>query len=91
MSGGRTTKTPNGIAHLAPGAGSAETAVPELMTTREVARMLSAGERSVWRWSRSGAMPAPLKLNPGRQGAVRFRRSEILAWIEAGCPRVDER
>ena len=68
----------------------AERAVPELMTTAEVARLISAGERTVWRWSRSGAMPAPLKLNPARQGAVRFRRAEIMAWIEAGCPRVDK-
>lgn len=65
--------------------------VPELLTTAEVAKLISAGERTVWRWSRSGAMPAPLKLNPGRQGAVRFRRADILEWIADGCPRVDGR
>lgn len=63
----------------------------ELMTTAQVAKLLSAGERTVWRWSRSGAMPAPLKLNPGRQGAVRFRRADILKWIADGCPRCDGR
>ena len=79
MSGKSTTST------------AAEAVVPELLTTGEVARLLSCGERTVWRWSRSGAMPTPLKLNPGRQGAVRFRRADIMAWIEAGCPRVGGR
>jgi excisionase family DNA binding protein len=52
-----------------------------LLTTREVAELLGAGERSVWRWSRSGAMPAPVRIN----GAVRFRRSEVEEWIVGGC------
>lgn len=69
----------------------ADTIVPELLTTADVAKLLSCGERTVWRWSRSGAMPSPLKLNPGRQGAVRFRRADIMEWIEAGCPRTDGR
>ena len=61
----------------------------ELMTTEQTAEMCNLGARTVWRWSRSGRMPAPLKLGDGRQGAVRFRRSEIMQWIAAGCPRVD--
>ena len=68
-----------------------EVTASELMTTTEVAKLISAGERTVWRWSRSGVMPAPLKLSPGRQGAVRFRRAEIMQWIADGCPRVDGR
>lgn len=70
---------------------SSESIVPELLTTADVAKLLSCGERTIWRWSRSGAMPAPLKLNPGRQGAVRFRRTDIMEWIEEGCPRLDWR
>ena len=58
----------------------------ELMSTAEVARMLEAGQRSVWRWSRSGVMPEPLYI----AGAVRFRRSEILQWIGKGCPKCSE-
>lgn len=64
-----------------------EVAVPELLTTAQVAKMLEAGERSVWRWSRSGVMPAPVRVG----NAVRFRRWEIAEWIAAGCPRVDGR
>jgi excisionase family DNA binding protein len=64
-----------------------ETASAELLTTSQVAKMLNVGERSVWRWSHSYRMPASVRIG----NAVRFRRSEILAWIEAGCPRVDGR
>lgn len=66
-------------------------AAPELLTSEQVAKLCNLGARTVWRWSRSGRMPAPLKIGGGLRGAVRFRRAEILAWIEAGCPRVDER
>jgi excisionase family DNA binding protein len=62
-----------------------ETIVPALLTTAETARLLGIGERTLWRHSRSGAAPAPLSIG----GAVRYRRSEILDWIAAGCPRID--
>ncbi len=32
-----------------------ETILPELLTTREVAKLLGIGERTLWRHSRSGA------------------------------------
>lgn len=62
-----------------------ESLTPELLTTSEVAKLVNAGHRSVWRWSRNGAMPSPVRMG----SAVRFRRAEIMAWIEAGCPRID--
>lgn len=61
----------------------AEMVQTELLTTAEVAKLVNAGERSVWRWSRSGAMPAPVRIG----ASVRYRRSEILAWLAEGCPR----
>ena len=61
--------------------------VPALMTTREAAQLCGLGERTLWRYSRCGIAPRPVKLGPGKQGAVRFRRSDLLAWIDAGCPR----
>ena len=60
---------------------------PELLTTAEAARLAGVGERTLWSWSRSGISPAPVKIGVGLRPAVRYRRSEILAWIEAGCPR----
>ena len=63
--------------------------LPELLTTKQAAELCGIGERTFWAWSRSGLAPAPIKIGHGTRPAVRYRRSEILAWIEAGCPRVD--
>jgi predicted DNA-binding transcriptional regulator AlpA len=62
---------------------------PELLTTAEAARLAGISERAWWSWSRSGIAPAPVKIGLGTRPAVRYRRSEILDWIQAGCPRVD--
>lgn len=60
--------------------------VPELMTTKETARLVNCGERTLWRWSRSGIAPAPIKINGT---VVRYRRAVMMEWIADGCPRVD--
>lgn len=62
---------------------------PELLTTAEAARLAGCGERTFWRWSRCGLAPRPLTIGIGTRPAVRYRRSELLQWIEAGCPRVE--
>ena len=64
-----------------------EAVTAELLTTKQAAQLCGLGERTLWRYSRSGIAPRPIKLGHGRQGAVRFRKSELVAWIEAGCPR----
>ena len=64
-----------------------EIVAAELLTTQQVAELLKAGQRSVWRWSRSGRMPPPVRI----ANSVRFRRREIEEWIANGCPRVDGR
>lgn len=61
--------------------------LPELVNAAEAARLIGCGERSLWRWSRSGVAPAPIKI----VSAVRYRRAEIMEWIAAGCPRVDRK
>ena len=65
--------------------------LPLLLTTGEAAALAGIRERSWWRLSHSGRAPKPIKLTPGKQGLVRFRRDEIEAWVAAGCPRVDEK
>jgi|WetSurMetagenome_2_1015567.scaffolds.fasta_scaffold726898_2 excisionase family DNA binding protein len=57
----------------------------ELLTTREAARLCGLGERTFWRYAHSGLAPAPVRIG----GSTRYRRSELLAWIAAGCPRID--
>ena len=68
---------------------TAHVILPELLTTGEAARLCGIGERTLWRWSRSGVAPEPVKLGPGRQGAVRYSRQALLAWIAARCPRTE--
>jgi predicted DNA-binding transcriptional regulator AlpA len=65
--------------------------VPELLTTKQAAELCGIGERTLWGWSRSGLAPHPLQIGHGVRPAVRYRRSEVLQWIAAGCPRVDGR
>jgi len=68
-----------------------EAGFPALLTTKQAAELCGCGERTLWRWSRSGIVPSPVKIGGGTRSAVRFRRDEYLAWIAAGCPRTDGR
>ena len=61
----------------------------ELLTTRQAAELLSIGERTLWRWSRSGICPRPVQIGNGLRPAVRYRRTELEQWVADGCPRVD--
>jgi predicted DNA-binding transcriptional regulator AlpA len=84
--GGRTAKTSKGVSHVVPDAAGI---LPALLTTQQTAELCGVGERTFWAWSRSGLAPAPIKIGHGLRPAVRYRRSEIMAWITAGCPRCD--
>ncbi len=57
-----------------------------LLSAKEAARLCGIGERTWWTRNAAGAVPAPVRLG----GATRWRRNEIEAWIEDGCPRRDE-
>ena len=56
-----------------------------LLTAGQVGELLGLSARAVWRLLASGALPRPVKL--GR--ATRWRRREIEAWCERGCPSRD--
>ena len=62
---------------------------PELLTSKQAARVAGVSARTWWAWSRSGLAPAPSSIGCGLRPAVRYRRADIVAWIAAGCPRVD--
>lgn len=80
-----TTNTKRaGVAPVAPGS-----VTPELLTSKHAAVLAGVGERTWWRWTRCGLAPPPVKIGLGPRAAVRFRRSDILAWIAEGCPRID--
>lgn len=63
--------------------------VPELLDTHDAAKLLAIGTRTLWRWSRSGICPPPIKIGRGLRAAVRYRRADLLEWIADGCPRVE--
>ena len=57
----------------------------ELLNVKDVAAALSVSERQVWKLLSSGRIPMPVRL--GR--SVRWRRDELLQWVDADCPARD--
>lgn len=55
----------------------------ELVNARELAKILSLSERTLYRLKSTGELPKPVVLG----GSVRWRLSEIRQWIAKGCPR----
>ena len=52
-----------------------------LLTVREVAARLGVSTRQIWKLTGSGQIPASLRL----AGSVRWRASDIAAFIGVGC------
>ena len=58
----------------------------ELLDVRAVARLLGGcSTRHVHRLADSGRMPRPLRLG----ALVRWRRAEVMSWIEGGCRPIE--
>ena len=55
----------------------------ELVNARELAKLLSISERTLYRLKSTGELPLPVVLG----GSVRWRLTEIRLWIAKGCPR----
>ncbi len=60
----------------------------ELLTTEEVARLAKVSPRTVTRWAEAGRIPKPIKIVPGQRGSVRWRRADLMDWIDGGCSPV---
>lgn len=58
-----------------------------LLSVAKVANLLGCSQRGVWRYRDAGRMPAAISL--GR--LVRWRQTDIEAWIADGCPDVKRR
>ena len=54
----------------------------ELISAEDAARMTGCQRRSWFRYVASGKAPKAIRLG----GKVLWRRSDLVAWIEAGCP-----
>lgn len=55
---------------------------PLLLSIKQLSEMLGRSQSSLWEDDKAGRIPMPIKI--GR--SVRWRRLEIEAWVEAGCP-----
>jgi len=55
----------------------------DLLRVADVAALLGTSTRSVWRYSRAGRMPPPVRLT---RRTVRWRAGELRAWLDAGRP-----
>lgn len=65
---------------------STAAAEPLLIDINEVARLTGFSRGKLYSMQSTGAMPAPLKV--GR--STRWRRADIEAWVDLGCPKRDE-
>jgi predicted DNA-binding transcriptional regulator AlpA len=65
-----------------PADGNRPTVEPLLLSARDLAAMLRLGLRTVRSMDAAGKLPAPMRIG----GCVRWKFSEILDWINAGCP-----
>ncbi len=61
---------------------ASNTPQPLAISARELARLLDVSLRQVWRLNSTGKLPKPVRLG----GSVKWRRDEIVAFVEAGCP-----
>lgn len=57
--------------------------LPELMTTREVARLLRLREKTLYGWSLDARAPLqPVRIRSGSRDLVRWRRADVLALLD---------
>jgi excisionase family DNA binding protein len=54
-----------------------------LITADQLAKWLQVSKRSLWRLRSAGEIPEPMRLG----GAVRWRLTDVEAWMAKGCPR----
>jgi excisionase family DNA binding protein len=52
-----------------------------LLDVQAVAALLDCSARHVYRMADAGQLPAPVRLG----SLVRWRRAEVLAWLDDGC------
>jgi len=55
---------------------------PLLLTADQSAKLVGLGRSTFYRLHSSGHVPLPVRLG----GAVRWRMTELEAWVDAGCP-----
>ncbi|HEY8154153.1 MAG TPA: helix-turn-helix domain-containing protein [Myxococcota bacterium] len=54
---------------------------PELLTTAQVLALLQIGRTKLWELVREAAFPA-YRIGEGRNSSLRYRRADVLGWLE---------
>src|SRR5215510_14470988 len=54
----------------------------EILTSREARLLLKIGRTKLWELTRSGKIPA-YRVGDGNTSDLRYKRSELLKWLEA--------
>ncbi len=62
-----------------------ESTWPLLLSARQAAALCGRSVRTWRTWHTSGRVPQPVRI--GR--CMYWRRCELVAWVEAGCPKRD--
>jgi excisionase family DNA binding protein len=54
----------------------------EILTSREARSLVKIGRTKLWELTRSGKIPA-YRVGEGRTSDLRYKKSELMAWLEA--------
>jgi predicted DNA-binding transcriptional regulator AlpA len=55
---------------------------PMLLSASDLTVLLKLSLRTIRAMDRAGKLPKPIRIG----GSIRWRRDEILLWIDSGCP-----
>lgn len=59
----------------------------QLLSAERFAGLLDVSVRTLWRLRSAGKLPEPIRIG----GSVRWRVTDIQAWMETGCPQMARR
>lgn len=59
-----------------------EIAQDEILTSRQARELLKIGRTKLWELTKSKVIPA-YRVGDGRTSSLRYKRSELLGWLES--------
>lgn len=54
----------------------------QLMTPKQVARLLNISQRTLSTWHKRGRAPRAVKIGPDGNGSVRYRPADVARWVD---------
>ena len=56
---------------------------PEILRVRDLTALLGVARSTIWKWTKDGAFPAPVRLGGQTSRMIGWRRSDVEAWIRS--------